>query len=108
MIDEKSGLSESEHYDVILEDVETGIRPRKIKTPDKKKSAVGSGWQYASLAGEIGFDVAVPMVVGLIVGTKLDERWGTQPKVTLLLFGLGLLFSCTSLIRIVRDVLRKR
>lgn len=108
MPNEKSELSESEHFDVILEDVETGVRPRKIKPAEKKKSAVGSGWQYTSLAGEIGFDVAVPMVAGLIIGAKLDERWGTQPKATLLLFGLGLLFSCASLIRIVRDVLNKR
>lgn len=108
MTDKKSEYPEGEHFDVILEDVETGIRPRKIKVPEKKKSSSGNGWQYASLAGEIGFDVALPMVAGLIGGVKIDERFGTKPTATLVLFGLGLLLSCASLIRIVRDVINKR
>lgn len=107
MSDKKSEYPEGEHFDVILEDVETGIRPRKIKVPEKKKST-GNGWQYASLAGEIGFDVALPMVAGLIGGVKIDERFGTKPTATLVLFGLGLLLSCASLIRIVREVMNKR
>lgn len=96
-----------EEYDVILEDVETGIRPRKVKAIEKKTSRSG-GWEYAGIAGQIGFEIALPMVLGLIIGTKLDDRWGTRPKVTLILFSLGLVLSCTSLIRIVREVLGKR
>lgn len=97
-----------EHYDVILEDVETGIRPRKVKSPETKQSTESTGWQFAATAGQIGLDIALPMVLGLIVGVKLDERWGTRPKATLLLFVAGLVLSCASLIRIVRDALGKR
>lgn len=98
---------EEEHYDVILDDVETGIRPRKLKT-DTKKKKVGMGWGAATAIGEIGFDIALPMALGLFVGTKLDEQWGTRPKATLILFGAGLVLGCTSLIRIVRVGLGKR
>lgn len=98
---------ETNHYDVILEDVETGIRPRKVKATEKR--ATGSaGWEYVGLAGQIGFDIALPMVLGLVAGVKLDERWGTRPRATLVLFFLGLLMSCASLIRIVRDMMHKR
>mgnify|MGYP001568115122 FL=1 len=108
MKDEKSDISEGEYFDVILEDVETGIRPRKPKSTDKKLSDNGGGWQFVSVAGQVGFDIALPMVLGLVVGVKLDERWGTRPNATLILFGLGLVISCASLIRIVRDALRRR
>ncbi len=98
---------EDEQFDVVLDDVETGIRPRKLKPADTKKRQSGSGWQFASLAGQVGLEIAMPMVLGLIAGTKLDEHWGTRPKATLLLFSVGLILGCTSLIRIVRDGIGK-
>ncbi len=99
---------EDEYYDVILDDVETGIRPRKLKPADKKKKRGSSGWEYVGLAGQIGFDIALPMVLGLVVGTKLDEVWGTRPKVALVLFSLGVVFGCASLLRIVKETVGRR
>ncbi len=99
--------SDTNHYDVILEDVETGIRPRKTKSAEKKTSGSG-GWEFVGMAGQVGFDIALPMALGLVAGVKLDERWGTKPQATLILFGLGLVLSCASLIRIVRDTTSKR
>jgi len=99
--------SDINHYDVILEDIETGIRPRKTKISEKKTSGSG-GWEFVGMAGQVGFDIALPMALGLVAGVKLDERWGTKPQATLILFGLGLVLSCASLIRIVRDISRKR
>lgn len=95
-------------YDVILEDVDEPIRPRKIKSGKTQNDQPGIGWQFASVAGQVGFDIALPMVLGLIGGVKLDEQWGTRPKATIVLFGIGLVMSCASLIRIVRDAARKR
>lgn len=99
--------NEDEQYDVILDDVESGIRPRKLKT-DVKKKKKGMGWGAATALGEIGFDIALPMALGLFIGTKLDAQWGTRPKATLVLFLVGLVLGCTSLIRIVRVGLGKR
>lgn len=67
-----------------------------------------SNWRYMDLAGQVGFDIALPMVLGLIVGTKLDARWGTHPIMTLGLFVVGLVISATSLIRIVQDIINER
>ncbi|HLD25063.1 MAG TPA: AtpZ/AtpI family protein [Patescibacteria group bacterium] len=96
----------SESYDVILEDVDGNIRPRKPKPPEKNNKRGSSGWEYVSYAGAIGFDIALPMALGLIAGVKLDSWWGTSPKATLALFIAGVVISCTSLIRIVRDASR--
>lgn len=97
---------EDEQFDVILEDVETGIRPRVAPKSVVKQQQ--TGWEFASVAGQIGFDIALPMVLGLVIGTKLDDRWGTRPRFTLGLFVVGLVLSCASLIHIVRDATRKR
>ncbi len=103
----KQETGETEYYDVILEDEEGNIRPRKTKPADPKKIK-DPGWRYVGLAGQIGFDIALPMVVGLLVGTKLDDVWGTRPKATLVLFFIGLVFGCTSLLRIVKEMSVKR
>ncbi len=87
-----------------MDDGHTAVHPRVKKKVPKAKT---SGMKYFSLAGELGFDIALPMVGGLIIGTKLDARWGTAPRWTVGLFVFGLALSCTSLIRIVRDVTRK-
>ena len=91
-------------FDIRLKPGETNIHPRIKKTVIRGQS---DGWKYFSLAGELGFDIALPMALGLIVGTKLDARWGTSPKIAIGLFVFGLALSCASLIRIVKDVSRK-
>ncbi len=91
-------------FDLVVDSRDTLAHPRVKKTVEKRKT---SGFKYFSLAGELGFDIALPMVGGLIIGTKLDARWGTQPKLTVGLFLFGLALSCASLIRIVRDVSHK-
>lgn len=95
-----------EQFDVILEDDEGVIRPRKTKPIPKGKQKENS-WEWAGMAGQVGFDVALPMVVGLMIGLKLDDLWGTRPNVTLILFGVGIIIGCTSLIRIVRDASKR-
>jgi len=93
-------------FDLELAEDQTKTHPRAKKPVSAPKSK--GVWNYFAMAGQLGFDIALPMVLGLIVGTKLDERWGTRPKATLALLAVGFVISCTSLIRIVRDASRKR
>lgn len=95
-----------EQFDVILEDEEGVIRPRKTKTTPKAAKP-DTSWEWAGMAGQVGFDVALPMVVGLLIGLKLDDVWGTRPTLTLALFVLGIVIGCTSLFRIVRDASKR-
>jgi F0F1-type ATP synthase assembly protein I len=92
-------------FDIDMDGQATNVRPRVKKTVPKEHT---SGLKYISLAGELGFDIALPMAAGLIIGVKLDAYWGTQPRMTIGLFVLGLVISCASLIRIVQDVNHKR
>ncbi len=54
--------------------------------PDKEQGL--SAFGALTLVGEIGLAVAVPIVVGVLVGQYLDRRWNTHG---LLLTGLLLL-----------------
>lgn len=92
-------------FDLVLGKEQTDTNPRAKKTAPTSKT---NAWSYLSLASGLGFDVALPMAGGLFIGVKIDERWGTQPKATLICLVLGVLVSCTSLIRIVRNLVHKR
>lgn len=87
-------------FDLQVDTSETMAHPRIKKAPVRKTN----GFKYFGLAGELGFDIALPLAAGFILGAKIDARYGTQPKATIGLFVFGLLLSCASLIRIVRDV----
>ena len=97
------GVAEK-RFDLVMDHDHTAVHPRVKKVVLPKKTG---GMKYLSLAGELGFDIALPMVGGLIIGTKLDARFGTVHAWTIGLFMFGLVLSCASLIRIVRDVTRK-
>lgn len=90
-------------FDLRIDGGDISVSPRAKKHTQQHKS----GWAYVSLAGELGFDIALPMVGGIIIGIRVDEYFGTQPKATIGLFIFGLVIACTSLIRIVRDVTSK-
>lgn len=53
-----------------------------VTDPEKRPS-----WAYAGL----GFEIVVPIVLGLLGGWWLDGRWGTTPWLLLagLLLGIG-------------------
>ncbi|MFH1866544.1 MAG: AtpZ/AtpI family protein [Patescibacteria group bacterium] len=45
-------------------------------------------WRALGLAWELGYTIAVPLVILALAGRLLDKRWGTEPW--LLLVGLSL------------------
>lgn len=69
---------------------------------DKPKEIFSLG-----LAGEIGFTVSVPLVLGAFLGVWLDEKIGTRPKITLSLIFLGLFVSIINLYKIIKDIIKE-
>jgi hypothetical protein len=92
-------------FDLHMDTSETMTHPRVKKNAPIRQT---NGFKYFGLAGELGFDIALPIAAGFILGAKIDSRYGTGPKATIGLFIFGLLLSCASLIRIVKDVSGKR
>jgi F0F1-type ATP synthase assembly protein I len=54
----------------------------------------------------IGAEFVSPIIVGPVVGHILDQRFGTDPKLTLLMFFLGVLTGGYNLVREVRNFQR--
>ncbi|MBI3954809.1 AtpZ/AtpI family protein, partial [Candidatus Gottesmanbacteria bacterium] len=45
------------------------------------------------LASNLGFTIAIPIVIGAVLGSFLDNKLNTSPKLTLSLIMLGLFIS---------------
>ena len=51
------------------------------------------------IAGDFGATIAVPVILFVVAGRKLDEHWQTGSKLTILAFVLAALLSGISLYR---------
>jgi F0F1-type ATP synthase assembly protein I len=60
------------------------------------------------MAAQGGMMVALPVLVGLVVGFWLDSRWGTLPWISLLLTIIGSILGPTMLYRWVTAVASRR
>lgn len=67
-----------------------------------------STWQYVGLAGQMGFDIALPIVGGALLGTFLDKRLSTYPKATLVLLLVGVVLSLVTFIRTIQEIMNKK
>jgi len=51
--------------------------------------------------------IVVPILVALFVGKSLDAHYGTKPIIFLVLAGVGFLFSCFGIVRVIRKYLKE-
>jgi F0F1-type ATP synthase assembly protein I len=51
--------------------------------------------------------IVVPILLALFAGKSLDAHYGTKPKIFLLLAGLGFIFSCYGIIRVIKKYLKE-
>ncbi len=49
----------------------------------KPNNPIVDKWRLASLARDMGFIIAIPLVVFALLGKFLDGRFGTEPWLTL-------------------------
>jgi F0F1-type ATP synthase assembly protein I len=97
--------AKKDQYRLMLDKHETSLVP---KSEEEKEKEEVTAWRYVGIAGQMGFDVAIPIVIGLLAGVEIDKRFGTAPKATLWLFGAGLALSIMSLVRLIRDMLNEK
>ena len=51
--------------------------------------------------------VVVPIVLALIFGRMLDDHFGTRPMIFLIFAGIGFLFSCVGIVRVIKGYVKK-
>lgn len=95
--------SEREQYTLLLTPESNTISQRRnTKKPKKENHA----WFYLGLVGNIGYTVALPIAGGAILGSFLDNKLSTYPKLTLSLLLLGTVISVIGFIQTIRDIIQ--
>lgn len=54
------------------------------------------------LASNLGFTIAIPIVIGAVLGSFLDNKLNTSPKLTLSLIMLGLFISFYNIYKLAK------
>ena len=68
---------------------------------DKRQKKV-SGWRQIGLLSSIPFILALAPIVGYFLGKYLDQKFRTQPWLSLVLLGLGFVAGVRETIRIIK------
>lgn len=78
----------------------------EIKEIDKKETEEISEkkrfLEGLELASDLGFTIAIPIVIGAVLGSFLDNKLNTSPKLTLSLIMLGLFISLYNIYKLTR------
>ncbi len=56
---------------------------------------------------EVSVWIVVPILLALFVGKGLDAHYGTKPVIFLVLAGVGFLFSCFGIVRVVKKYMKE-
>lgn len=92
-----------ERYDLHVDTTNTRIMPR---TQQKKQKRSIPAITYLGGAGELGFSIALPLVIFAAIGIWIDNTQHTKPIATLISLGVGLTVSIASVIKKVKEMIR--
>ncbi len=54
----------------------------------------------------MSFYIAFPIIIGLFVGKKLDDRFGTEPLLFIVLMGVAFMISIVSIVKISKKYIK--
>lgn len=83
-----------EKYDITVSDGLAGAKPKKIANKKKHRE---SSLFYLSVAGQIGYAVALPLVFGALIGSFLGNA--------LVGLGIGTVISIIGFVQVVKKLL---
>ena len=100
---DESQKKSTKRFDLIL-----GDALRETHTVEKGKKALtanGDTWRYLGAVGDIGFTIAIPIVLGGMVGRYVDTNFGIYPKGVLFFLFLGIVISLIGFIYRIKDII---
>ena len=72
------------------------------------RSGGGLWWkQGVQIFTEVSIWIVVPILLALFVGKSLDTHFGTKPIIFLILAGIGFLFSCFGIVRVIKKYMKE-
>lgn len=94
---------DKQQFTLTLSDEGT-LKKSPRKEPEKKKTP--DVWYYLGTFGNIGFSIAVPIVLGALIGSWIDGKQGSKPTATLIGIIIGFIISILGFINLIRRILR--
>lgn len=68
----------------------------------------GVEWMPAvQIFTQVSVWIVVPILLALFVGKSLDAHYGTKPIIFLVLAGIGFLFSCFGIVRVINKYMKE-
>jgi len=87
---------------------EEGVPVPYRRIHEKKRKKTGNSWYYFGLSGEIGFAVALPIAGGALLGSRIDVRWQSYPKFTIILLFIGIVISIINFVMVIRNIVKQQ
>ena len=72
------------------------VASREARMLRRRKEGPPNVWRSVGLIGLVGWSVALPMLIGIAVGTWIDHNWPSRFSWTLMLLAGGLAAGCAS------------
>ncbi|MFH0750024.1 MAG: AtpZ/AtpI family protein [Candidatus Gottesmanbacteria bacterium] len=60
---------------------------------------------YIGYVGQIGLVIALPIAGGAGIGSYLDTKWGTYPKMTMSGLLIGIVISVINFIAVIKEII---
>jgi ATP synthase protein I len=76
---------------------------RDVERLARREPAGRSFWRSLSVLGTVGWSIAVPAVAGAWLGHRLDLRWESGVRFTLMLLVAGVILGSVIAWRVVRE-----
>jgi F0F1-type ATP synthase assembly protein I len=64
-------------------------------------------YRSVGVASELGFVIAFPLVGGILLGSYLDQKFSSYPKITLSLLLLGVMVSFCNLFLVMKEFMKR-
>jgi ATP synthase protein I len=89
-------MDEQEHKKLAADGTPLGrkVGSREVRKLKARKRAVRNIWSGFAMIGLVGWSVAIPTLLGIIIGIWLDNHYPGQRSWTLMLLVIGLAIGC--------------
>ncbi|MFZ2025088.1 MAG: AtpZ/AtpI family protein [Microgenomates group bacterium] len=78
------------------------ILPKKRTGLKQEKPALF----YIGYVGQVGFMIALPIAGGAALGSYLDTKWVSYPKMTMIGLVLGIVISIINFIAVIKEIIK--
>jgi ATP synthase protein I len=105
-VEDISKITNRDKEKLRLEIDESGRILTKKPFNKQKINQSRESWIVLGYVGQIGFTVAIPIVIGAVAGSRLDVYSHSYPKFTLGLLILGIIVSLIGFVGTIVDIIK--